>query len=394
MRRRTDPLARAATCTTLLAGVLWLASVPASAAQTAAPADDPHVAAARRALSEMPLAERASQLITTSVPGTVLGTRSRETLRALRPGGVILFRNNYRSRSQLSRMVRSMQGAVRAGGAGRPRALMSIDQEGGVVRRISDAPPTRSHPQLGRADLPAWTRTQARRTAIALAGMGIHLDLAPVADLDVGPRRVMRERSFGSSPRRVGDHVVAFVDGLQEGGGAAAVKHFPGFGGALVNSDDALAAVSRSRLQLRSDLVPFRRAVRAGTDAVMVSHGVYAAIDRGRPASTSPAVYRLLRRDLGYRGVAITDSLHAAGFTAATRRSVVDGCVATVAAGADIALLTGTLRDAVVCRGRLVAAVRGGSLSRARVDAAALRVLTLKSRLGLLSPVSSSPPAG
>lgn len=195
----------------------------------------------------------------------------------------------------------------------------------------------------------------------------------------------MGTRSFGTDPERVAAHVEAFVGGIQAGGGAASVKHFPGFGGANVNSDDALAVITRTAAQLRAaDLVPFRRAIVAGVDSVMISHARYAEIDRLRPASASPAIYRMLRQELGYEGVAVTDSLHAAGFAAAARTSVAQGCVRTIAAGADIALLTGSLADAMACRAALVVAARSSATLRARIDESALRVLRLKSRLGLL----------
>jgi beta-N-acetylhexosaminidase len=364
---------------------LVLAVVPGGIVAAADdPQPDPHDVAARSALQRLSLADRAAQVVMTSVPGAVLDARSTTQLRALRPGGVIVFADNYRSRAQLTRLLRATQVASRADDANRPAALVSVDQEGGVVKRIPDAPPTRSHPQLGAADRTSLTRAQARGAATTLGALGIRMNLAPVADLDLRPRRVMGERSFGSDPARASRHVAAFVDGLQDGGGAGSVKHFPGFGGASVNSDDALATIDRTRTQLEADLQPFRAAIDAGVESVMISHAVFTRIDRRRPATTSPATYRLLRDDLGYDGIAITDSLHAAGFTAAIRGSVVDGCERVVAAGADIALLTGTLGEATQCRNRLVEAVRAGRIPRDRLDEAALRVLRLKSRLGLL----------
>ncbi|MCW2961515.1 MAG: putative beta-N-acetylglucosaminidase [Thermoleophilia bacterium] len=347
---------------------------------------DPHVVRAGEALASMTSTERISQLVMTSVPGTTLAPRDAKVLRATRLGGIILFANNYRSDPQLRAFTRAIQAA-------NPGTLISIDQEGGVVRRLPRAAPTRSHPQLGATNRPALTRAQGAATARSLTSLGIQLDLAPVADLDIAPRRVMRERSFGSVPLRVATHVGAFIDGLHDGGGAAAVKHFPGFGGATVNSDDALARVSRTRAQLlAADLRPFRTAVARDVDAVMMSHGVYAAVDRRRPASTSPAAYRLLRVTLGYEGVAITDALHAAGFRVAARVSPAAGCVPVVRAGADIALLTGTLAEAVACRRLLVAAVAGGTIPQARIDEAALRVLVVKSRQGLLAAAPTPAP--
>ncbi len=389
--RPTAPLVRLATIGMVALASFVLALVPGGVVAAADdPQPDPHDVAARAALQQLSLLDRAAQLVMTSVPGTMLDSRSAMQLRALRPGGVIVFSDNYRSRAQLARLLRATQVASRAGDANRPAALVSVDQEGGVVKRISDAPPTRSHPQLGVANRITLTHAQARDASAALGALGIQMNLAPVADLDLRPRRVMRERSFGRDPALVSRHVAAFVDGLQDGGGTGSVKHFPGFGGASVNSDDALATIDRTRGQLEADLQPFRAAIGAGVESVMISHAVYAWIDRRRPATTSPATYRLLRDELGYDGIAITDSLHAAGFTAAIRGSVVDGCERVVAAGADVALLTGTVGEATQCRNRLVEATRAGRISRARIDEAALRVLRLKSRLGLLAVVGDA----
>ncbi|MCB0877611.1 MAG: hypothetical protein KDC46_01330 [Thermoleophilia bacterium] len=384
--RRFDRTARAALAAAVVAAAIGLAAVPAPTIAFGAPeVDDPATAVASAALDELSLVDRAGQVVMTSLPGergAVLTSRTRRQLARLRPGGVIVFGENYRSRAQLTRLLRSAQAAARAGSAGSFDMLVSIDQEGGVVKRIPTAPPFNSHPRLGALDRVDVTKRQAAATAVALRRLGITMDLAPVADLDEGPRRVMRERSFGRSSFLVSRHVAAFVRGLQSSSVAAAVKHFPGFGGASVNSDDALATITRTRTQLAFDLRPFQAAVAAGTESVMVSHGVYRWIDRRRPASTSPAVYRMLRRDLGFDGVAITDSLHADGFGAAARTSVPVGCVQVIRAGADIALLTGSLTDALRCRAQLVAAVRDGRLSRARLDEAAVRVLRLKVHLG------------
>ncbi|MCW2972435.1 MAG: glycoside hydrolase, family 3-like protein [Thermoleophilia bacterium] len=374
--------------TTIVAASLALAVVPALHADATSPvrASDPNAQAAAVA-ARLGAADRVSQLVVTSVPGgSVLRTIDAAALRKAHFGGVILFADNYRTRPALLRFTRAMQVATLAGDAWRPRAVMAIDQEGGVVRRIADAPPFRSAPQLGAAGHVASTRAQGRATAQVLAALGVQVDLAPVADLDLGPRHVMAARSFGSDPVRVGAHVAAFVDGIQAGGGTAAVKHYPGFGGASVNSDDALATITRSSAQLQRDLMPFQQAVGAGVDMVMVSHARYTAVDRLRPASASPAWYRSLRDDLGFEGVAITDSLHAAGFAAATRLDVAHGCVRAIQAGADIALLTGSLEDAYACRAQLILAARSGALPATRIDDALRRVLLLKARLGLLPP--------
>ncbi|MEO6866671.1 MAG: glycoside hydrolase family 3 N-terminal domain-containing protein [Gaiellales bacterium] len=369
----------------LIGGAAALALIPAAgvAADVPPPAPDPHVVAAEIALKRLTLPQRAGQVVMTSVPGSTLRDGDVRTLRRVQPGGVILFASNYRNDPQVRRLNRLVQDTARRDG--RPGALISIDQEGGLVKRISKIAPTRSHPQLGATNRPAQTRAQGRATARALTARGINMNLAPVADLDLGPRHVMKQRSFGRVPARVSRHVAAFVEGLEQGNVAASIKHFPGFGGASVNSDDAYAVITRTRGQLLgSDLQPFRAGIRAGAGSVMMSHGVYRNLDARRPASTNPAAYRLLRGRLGYEGVAITDSLHATGFAAASRGGVIAGCASTLRAGADIVLLTGSLRDASQCRSRIIADVRAKRISRKRLDEAALRVLVLKSKLGLL----------
>src|SRR5690606_14297325 len=132
-------------------------------------------------LDGMSQSERAGQVIMTSVPGVVLRDRDARMIRALRPGGVILFASNHRSDSQLRRFTASLQQSMSGAGT-RPRGLVSIDQEGDVVKRIAALPPWRSHPQLGAANRLSSTRAQARAAARALAARGVNMNLAPVAD--------------------------------------------------------------------------------------------------------------------------------------------------------------------------------------------------------------------
>lgn len=397
--RPTEPAARVALRAAIVAVALAAPIVPrpvmAAPHPAAASRDAAELAQARAALARLPLADRVSQLITTSVPGASIAPRDARVLRAARFGGVIVFSGNYRSMPQLRRFTHAVQLLTLDGDATRPRSLISVDQEGGAVRRIPGIAPTRSAPQLGAANRPALTRAQGRATGEALRALGIGLDLAPVADLDLGPHHVMRARSFGASPRLVSENVAQFTIGLHEGGVGGTLKHFPGFGGAVVNSDDALARIDRSVEQLADDRAPFVTANTWRADVIMMSHGVYTAYDRRRPASASPIAYRLLRsrQTMQYGGVAMTDSLHAAGFRAATGLSAPQGCVATVAAGADIALLTGPVADAVACRRLLLAGVASGAVTRSRIDEAALRVLTLKAHLGLLPAAGVSQPA-
>lgn len=336
-------------------------------------------------LAKLSLQERAGQLIMTSVPNVFVSQNIRTILERERFGGVIIFSNNYRSHTQLRILTKTISGAI-SSEQNVPKPLISIDQEGGVVKRISDAPPFRSHLQLGKSLSSDSTYKQAKAAASVLARLGINMNLAPVADLDLPPRRVMHERSFGSNPTLVSKHVNAFISGTQDTNVAAVVKHFPGFGAANVNSDYAVASVDRSKKQLdEADLAPFRSAIATGVDAVMVSHAIYKNLDRRYPASLSPIVYELLRKEMGFSGVVITDSLHASGFSKAAHATVPTGCVRAVTAGADVVLLTGELRDAMLCRRQIVLAARRNDSFYKKVNTASLRILELKNKLGLLS---------
>jgi len=193
----------------------------------------------------------------------------------------------------------------------------------------------------------------------------------------------MAGRAFGSDAATVAPFVAASVRGLQAGGVAAVAKHFPGFGASSANSDEAIAVVARTPAQLRAqELVPFRAAIAANTDAIMVSHGVYRGLGSKVPAILEPRIVTdLLRNELGFEGVAMTDSMNARGFREQWGDTVPRACPVAVAAGIDVLLLTGTIETATLCRERLLAAIAAGSLPASRVREAAGRVRTLKARL-------------
>jgi beta-N-acetylhexosaminidase len=215
-------------------------------------------------------------------------------------------------------------------------------------------------------------------TARALRGVGIDINLGPVADLAAGPNNTMSGRSFGSDATLIAPQVAAHVDGLLAGGVHPTVKHAPGFGGSTANSDDAVAYIDRSaRVVREQDLLPFRAAVEAGPTAIMMSHGIYRGMGRRLPASIDPAMLTLVRRETGFDGVMMTDSMHARGFREAWGDTVPRACPEALRAGIDLLLLTGSLESAVLCRRRVIDAVRSGRLDEARVRDAVRRVRAL-----------------
>jgi beta-N-acetylhexosaminidase len=286
-------------------------------------------------------------------------------------GGVVLFSRNVRDREQLARLT----AAVRAE---RGDVLIAIDEEGGDVTRL-EASAGSSYPgnlALGAVDDVELTEHVAASIAADLRAAGVNLDLAPVADVNTNPRNpVIGVRSFGSDPALVARHVTSFVTGLQRGGVVACAKHFPGHGATETDSHLELPTVSAGLDELRhAELVPFRAAIAAGVRAIMTAHIVVPAID-GVPATISRAhLTGLLRDDLGYDGVVITDALEMRAISATI--GVEEGAVRALAAGADALCLGHDLEgDAVEdVRRAVVLAVETGRLPEERLAEAAARV--------------------
>jgi beta-N-acetylhexosaminidase len=203
--------------------------------------------------------------------------------------------------------------------------------------------------------------------------------LAPVADVPSVDGAALARRAFSSDPDTAARAVNDAIRGWHHAGVATTVKHFPGLGGATVNTDDGPATIRRSRKELEADLAPFRAAIAAGTEFVMAGHATYPALDGLHIASQSPAVVDgLLRRDLGFDGVVMTDSLEAAAVQAVG--GVETAAVASAQAGVDVMLTTGRGSYIRVFRA-LLARAKADRAFRARVRTAAARVLAAQSSL-------------
>jgi beta-N-acetylhexosaminidase len=253
-----------------------------------------------------------------------------------------------------------------------PDAVVATDEEGGDVTRLHclAGSPVLGHAALGMVDDPSLTRDTAAMIGTALREVGVDLNLGPVADVNGNPLNpVIGSRSFGAWTDVVSRHVRAYVEGLQSAGVGACVKHFPGHGDTHEDSHLALPTVD-----WLPDLGPFATAVEAGAVAVMTAHIVVATIDAARPATLSPDVLGLLRSELGFDGILVTDALDMAGASAG--RGIPATAVAALAAGCDL-LCIGPDKDAALVRdiqAAIVAAVKDGTLTEERLAEAAARV--------------------
>jgi beta-N-acetylhexosaminidase len=271
---------------------------------------------------------------------------------------------------------------------------ISVDQEQGVVTRIG--PPATQFP--GSMALGAGRSTEDARTAAAITGeelraMGINTDFAPVADVNVNPLNpVIGTRSFSSNPQLAADMVAAQVKGYQQDGGvSASAKHFPGHGDTATDSHVAFPVITHSRAEWEQiDAPPFRAAIGQGIDMIMTAHLSFPALDdSGNPATLSkPILTGLLRGELGYKGVIITDALNMQG----VRDLYGDAEVAVRAleAGVDQLLMTPAMDEAY---GAVLGAVRSGRISRSDLDAKVRRVLELKVERGIVDDPMVDPAA-
>jgi beta-N-acetylhexosaminidase len=328
------------------------------------------------ARAAVPLRAQVGQLIATGFPGTSAPPWLRSRLAKRELGGVILFGYNVTSRTQ----VRALDAQIETAAHG--DALIALDQEGGQVRRLPWASPLRDGSQQSTAHV-AYRSAQA--AARDLAGVGANVNLAPVADVALGTGSEMRRRAVPGDAANVSKLVTAAVRGYRGSGVAPAVKHCPGFGAALANTDDAVVRIDRTRTQMqRTELKPFGAAVAAKVPLVMVAHALYPAYDNRRIASQSPAILRTLLRDqLGFTGVVVTDSMEARAVLA--RSSVQEAAERSIRAGADIVLLSGS-GSYLPLYNRLLARARSDSAFRARVAESYARVRALKATLTTQRP--------
>jgi beta-N-acetylhexosaminidase len=299
-------------------------------------------------------------------------------------GGIIYFSwaHNTRDPHQIAGLSNGIQRAGLAQPSPVP-LLISTDQEHGVVARVG-APATLlpGAMALGADGAPSDTRTAARISGTELAAMGIRQDYAPVADVNVNPANpVIGGRSFGADPAAVSRLVAGQVQGYQESWVAATAKHFPGHGDTTVDSHYGLPVITHSRKEWeRLDAPPFRAAIGAGIPSIMTAHIVVPSLDPSEdPATLSrPILTGILRQELGYEGVVVTDSLGMAG----VRQKYGDDRVPVLAlkAGADQLL---NPPDLAVAWHAVRNAVEDGEIDERRIDESVLRILRLKHRLGL-----------
>ncbi|MGA4985275.1 glycoside hydrolase family 3 protein [Streptomyces cellulosae] len=354
----------------------------------------------RALISRMTLEEKVGQLFVMRVYGhsatdpdqadidanlSEIGVRTAAELVAkYRVGGIIYFAWAHNTRDP--HQIADLSNGIQKASLGLPRGLpvlISTDQEHGIVARVGE--PATLMPgamNVGAGGSRSDARNLGRIAGRELRALGIRQNYSPVADVNVNPANpVIGVRSFGADPDAVAELVAAEVRGHESSGVAATAKHFPGHGDTTTDSHEDLPTIRHTREQWEElDAPPFRAAIAAGIDSIMTAHIVVPALDGAEdPATLShPILTGILREELGYDGVVVTDSLGMEG----VRTKYGDDRVPVLAlkAGVDQLLNPPSLD---VAWNAVLQAVRDGELTEARLDESILRVLRLKARLGL-----------
>ena len=332
-------------------------------------------------LSSLTTEEKVGQLFFVRCPAD----SAVEDVAAYHLGGYLLFGRDFTDKTadDVIQTIRAYQTAA-AADTGIP-LLIGVDEEGGTVVRVSSNPHLRSakypSPQklLSQGGTEALVENTAEKDAL-LHGLGINVNLAPVADVSTNSGDFIYDRTFGLDAEGTSDCVTAVVEQMAADGIGSVLKHFPGYG-SNVDTHTGIAVDQRPLEQFESaDFLPFSAGMAAGngTTAVLVSHNIMTAVDESLPASLSPAVHDLLRDELGFDGVVMTDDLAMDAVAAYST----DGAVAVMAlqAGNDL-IITTDYRTQIP---KVLEAVENGTLSPDTIDTACRRVLTWKQALGLL----------
>jgi len=263
--------------------------------------------------------------------------------------------------------------------------IVSADFERGVSMRLNGTTVFPHAMAFGATGKTENAEAFGRITALEARAIGVHWNFFPDADVNSNPANpIINTRSFGGDPKEVGDFVAAYIRGAHEGGMLVTAKHFPGHGDTATDSHLGVAQVTGDRARLDAiELPPFKRAIEAGVDSVMVAHVTVPALDPtpNRVATTSSAIVDgLLKEEMGFKGLVVTDALDMAGLTRLYAKDIGRAAVESFKAGNDMLIIPANL-DASYRS--ILEAVRSGEISRPRLDQSVRKILELKASLGL-----------
>ncbi|HHW57019.1 MAG TPA: beta-N-acetylhexosaminidase [Clostridia bacterium] len=346
----------------------------------------------------MSVEEKIGQMLMPAISGTEMNSQLEKIVKDYHLGGVILFSENIQTVEQTVKLINDIQKL-----SPKIPLFISVDQEGGLVYRLSEGTKLPGNMAIGATFSEKLAYENGKVIGSELKAVGINWDLAPVVDVNINPRNpVIGIRSFGGDPDLVAKLAVAYMKGLQEEGVASCIKHFPGHGDVTVDSHLGLGTVDKDRYTLDEvELKPFKKAIKAGADAIMTAHLSFPALDNTKvvmkapdgtqreitiPATLSHKILtELVRKELGFEGVIITDAMNMKAIS--DNFGPVDAAVRAVKAGADIVLMPVDLDGAF---NELVKQVKNGEIPESRIDESVKRILALKYKRGIMNVSTSN----
>ncbi|MGN7285233.1 beta-N-acetylhexosaminidase [Shouchella rhizosphaerae] len=321
------------------------------------------------------------QLLVFGFHGTTATPEIKAMIRNHYVGNIILFSRNIETPEQLLTLTSDLQKAAKEAGHERPLAIC-VDQENGTVRRLSGVTALPGAMLLGATHKRRYASIVGQLTAKELRAVGVNWNLAPVADVNNNPNNpVIGVRSFGEDPSKVGDFAKEMMTGMQAEGVIATLKHFPGHGDTVVDSHHAMPTIPHGLKRLQQvELVPFKACIEAGAEAIMSAHIHFPALETEPvPATISYKVMtELLRHELGYSGVLMTDCLEMEAIVGSI--GTAQGAVAALLAGADMLVVSHCESRQRPTVAALEAAFAEGRFDQKRLDMSFQRIDALKAK--------------
>jgi beta-N-acetylhexosaminidase len=326
-------------------------------------------------LNEMTLEEKVGQMFFVRCRGELAIT----DLETYHLGGYILFSIDFqdKSKEQITKKIKRYQEASKV------PLLIGVDEEGGLVNRISKFPEFRSVPfqspqelyQLGGLD---YIKNDTAEKAKLLKSLGINVNLAPICDVSTNPKNFIYNRSFGKNAKATSEYVKTVVTEMVSQGLGSTLKHFPGYGN-NIDTHTGIAIDERSyKSFVESDFLPFQAGIEAGAGSILVSHNIVKSMDKDYPASLSLVVHQILREDLGFQGVIMTDDL---SMDAIDQYTNDEAAILAIDAGNDLIIAS----DFDIQIPAVIEAVKENKITEEHINESVLRILLWKLTLGIIS---------
>ncbi|MFC5532218.1 beta-N-acetylhexosaminidase [Cohnella yongneupensis] len=359
---------------------------------TPTPSESAEVDEVSAIMAKMTLEEKVGQMLMIGVDGTTLDRTAEKLIKNSHAGGVIVYADNLQRLDESVKLINAIKAANKDNAA---PLLLGVDQEGQKVSRLpKDFEGIPDSATVGKSGDAEIAKSLGGLLAEELRVMGLNLDFAPVLDINSNPHNpIIGVRSFGNNAELVAKMGVAEMNGLQESGVIAAVKHFPGHGDTSVDSHLSLPVVRKTLEQLQQqEWIPFQSAINNGAEIVMVAHILFPLIDNKAPASFSKVIISdQLRGELGFNGVVITDEMTMGAIV--NHFGTVNAALKSVDAGSDILMVAHDYVKMQSVYDELLKSVKSGKVKESRIDESVRRILTLKLKYGLSDAPTPIPTA-